>query len=177
MASSDPAIDRGAGELRLGTRGSQLALWQAEHVRELLETSVPEIAIEIVPIKSSGELFPERNLAAIGVGVFTREIDGAVLDGRVDFGVHSLKDMPADIPDGLRIGSRLSSLSVFASKTITAPSSSQTETSAKRPYRSNSTWATVLPGAGRSVLTIFRDCLSMTCITSLFGPKKTSDQT
>jgi hydroxymethylbilane synthase len=87
--------------LRIGTRGSPLALWQAGFVRERLEASSPGLEVELVTIHSAAERFPEKDLAAIGVGVFTREIDAAVGDGRVDAAVHSLKDLPTELLPGL----------------------------------------------------------------------------
>ena len=87
--------------MRIGTRGSRLALWQSERVRDLLRLIDHSLEITIVTIRSSGEKFPDDSFADIGIGVFTREIDQAVLDGRVDIGVHSLKDLPTDLPPGL----------------------------------------------------------------------------
>lgn len=83
--------------LRLATRGSALALWQSEHVRSLLLAVWPDLQIDIVKIVSQGDADRERPLSALGgVGVFTREIQQAVIDGRADFAVHSLKDLPTD---------------------------------------------------------------------------------
>jgi hydroxymethylbilane synthase len=91
---------------RLGTRGSPLALWQAHEVRRCLAAAHrwPEDAVEIVVIKTSGDLIQDRALSqAGGKGLFTKEIDTALLEGAVDLAVHSAKDLPTRIPDGLAI--------------------------------------------------------------------------
>ena len=90
--------------LRLGTRGSPLALAQAEETARRLSDAFPELAgeVEIVVIKTSGDRIQDRPLAEIGgKGLFTKEIEEALLDGRIDCAVHSLKDMPAELPPGL----------------------------------------------------------------------------
>jgi hydroxymethylbilane synthase len=87
--------------LRIGTRGSRLALWQAERVSAVLRARHPELAIEIVKIASHGDLHGQA-VADLGtVGIFTREIEAALLDGSVDAAVHSLKDLPTESPPGL----------------------------------------------------------------------------
>jgi hydroxymethylbilane synthase len=81
--------------LRLGTRGSPLALWQARHVRDLLAQVVGPRPVELVLIETTGDRVRDRPLGQIGGdGLFTREIQNAVLDGRADVAVHSLKDLP-----------------------------------------------------------------------------------
>jgi len=81
--------------LRLGTRGSQLALWQANHVAERLRPVVDPRRVEIVVIETHGDLVQDRPIAAMGgFGVFTKSIQDALLDNRVDVAVHSLKDLP-----------------------------------------------------------------------------------
>ena len=81
--------------IRIATRGSKLALWQAEFVRDQLKRSSPDSTIELVTITSSGDVVLDRPLYAVGgVGIFTKEIQEAVLDGRADIAVHSLKDLP-----------------------------------------------------------------------------------
>jgi hydroxymethylbilane synthase len=90
-------------KLRLGTRGSPLALAQAHETQARLEAAFPELsgAIEIVVIKTTGDAVLDRPLAEIGgKGLFTKEIDEALLDGRIDFAVHSMKDVPTLIPPG-----------------------------------------------------------------------------
>jgi hydroxymethylbilane synthase len=81
--------------LRLGTRGSPLALWQARHVRDLLVPFADPRPVELVLIETEGDRVRDRPLAQIGGdGLFTREIQNALLDGRADVAVHSLKDLP-----------------------------------------------------------------------------------
>jgi hydroxymethylbilane synthase len=98
--------------LRLGTRGSPLALKQAELVRAALIAARPELgepgAVEIVPIRTSGDRIQDRTLAeAGGKGLFTKEIEEALIAGAVDLAVHSAKDMPTWLPEGLAIGAVL----------------------------------------------------------------------
>lgn len=84
--------------LRLGTRGSPLALWQAEHVAARLRPALAPRAVEIEVIRTDGDAVQDKTLAALsiqkGFGVFTRAIQVALIDGRVDLAVHSLKDLP-----------------------------------------------------------------------------------
>jgi hydroxymethylbilane synthase len=94
--------------LRIGTRGSPLALIQAEEVRRRLGAAWPDLAvadaIAIVPIRTSGDRLQDRALAdAGGKGLFTKEIEEALLAGTVDIAVHSMKDMPTWLPDALAI--------------------------------------------------------------------------
>lgn len=92
--------------LRIGTRGSPLALWQAHAVRAALASAhgVSEEAVEIVTIKTSGDQVKDRPLADVGgKGLFTKEIEEALLDKRVDIAVHSAKDVPTFLPDGLML--------------------------------------------------------------------------
>lgn len=87
--------------LRLGTRGSALARTQSEQVREALE-SQGDLRVELEIIRTSGDLHRDRPLPEIGgKGLFTRELDRALLDGAIDLAVHSLKDLPTETPDGL----------------------------------------------------------------------------
>ncbi len=95
-----------AAMLRIGTRGSPLALAQAHEVRSRLAAAFPELAapdaIDIVIMKTTGDLVQDRTLAQIGgKGLFTKEIDEAQLNGRIDLAVHSVKDVPTVLPDGL----------------------------------------------------------------------------
>jgi len=97
-------------QLKIGTRGSPLALAQATITRDLLIRSglVAEDAIETVIIKTSGDRIQDRSLADIGgKGLFTKEIEEALSDGRIDMAVHSLKDLPAWMPDGLGLAAVL----------------------------------------------------------------------
>lgn len=91
--------------LRLGTRGSALALWQANWTKAELEKRWSGLQVELVPIKTTGDKILDVPLAKIGgKGLFTKEIDEALLDGRIDLAVHSLKDVPFELPGGIAIG-------------------------------------------------------------------------
>lgn len=93
--------------MKIGTRGSPLALAQAHETRHLLAAAhgIPEDRIEIVVIKVSGDQILDRPLSeAGGKGLFTKEIDIAQLEGAVDIAVHSSKDLPTVLPDGLEVG-------------------------------------------------------------------------
>jgi hydroxymethylbilane synthase len=93
--------------LRLGTRGSQLALWQANTAAALVARSGGP-PCEIVVIKTSGDRLAEAPLSEVGgKRLFVKEIEDALLEGRVDFAVHSCKDMPAVLPEGLMVGAVL----------------------------------------------------------------------
>lgn len=90
--------------LRIGTRGSALALAQAHETRARLSAAhgVPEDEFEVVVIKTSGDAILDRPLSEVGgKGLFTKEIEDALLDRRIDLAVHSSKDMPTELPDGL----------------------------------------------------------------------------
>ncbi|MBL8786432.1 MAG: hydroxymethylbilane synthase [Deltaproteobacteria bacterium] len=89
--------------LRIGTRGSKLALWQAHWVRDrLLELGVAEVTLEI--IKTQGDRIQDVALSEVGgKGLFVKELEEALLDGRVDLAVHSMKDMPSELPAGLTL--------------------------------------------------------------------------
>src|SRR5579871_6613504 len=91
--------------LRIGTRGSPLALWQANHVADLLRPVAGPRPVELVLIQTEGDRDATTSLAHIGgQGVFTKEIQLALLDGRVDVAVHSLKDLPTFPVQGLALG-------------------------------------------------------------------------
>ncbi|MBW2172353.1 MAG: hydroxymethylbilane synthase [Deltaproteobacteria bacterium] len=91
--------------IRIGTRGSPLAVWQAEWVRSRLLALHPEYTAEIVKIKTTGDKILDVPLAKVGgKGLFVKEIETALLEGGIDLAVHSMKDMPAEIPPGLCIG-------------------------------------------------------------------------
>ena len=93
-----------ARPLKIGTRGSPLALWQAHEVQRCLGVAfgLPEAAFEIVVIKVTGDQIQDKALREIGgKGLFTREIEEALLDGGIDIAVHSMKDMPTVQPEGL----------------------------------------------------------------------------
>ena len=89
-------------KLRIGSRGSQLALWQAHHIAGLLRVEGHDVEIEI--IKTTGDRLQEIPFAQVGAvtgskGIFTKEIEEALADGRVELAVHSLKDLPTDLPE------------------------------------------------------------------------------
>ena len=88
--------------LRIGTRQSRLALWQANWVKGRLERQWPQLDVALVPIVTSGDKIRDRALSQVGgKGLFVKEIEEALLDGRADLAVHSVKDLPAVFPDGL----------------------------------------------------------------------------
>ncbi len=89
--------------ITIGTRGSQLALWQAEYVRKRLNHHFPDRSIERKVIKTTGDRITDRSLVGLGKGVFTKEIEIALLDETIDLAVHSMKDLPTELPDGLCI--------------------------------------------------------------------------
>ena len=90
--------------LTIGTRGSALALWQARHVASIIEDSHPLVKVELLTIKTQGDKILDAPLAQIGgKGLFTKEIEDALLDGRVDLAVHSMKDLPTELPKGLKL--------------------------------------------------------------------------
>jgi len=91
--------------IRIGTRGSQLALWQANWVKSNLEGLYRDLQIELEVIKTSGDKILDVPLAKVGgKGLFVKEIEQALMDGQIDIAVHSMKDMPGDLPDSLCIG-------------------------------------------------------------------------
>jgi hydroxymethylbilane synthase len=94
--------------LRIATRKSQLALWQAEHVASLLRAAHPGLEIQLVPLLTQGDRIQDRSLAAIGgKGLFIKELEVAIEELRADIAVHSMKDVPADLPNGLVIAAVL----------------------------------------------------------------------
>jgi hydroxymethylbilane synthase len=105
--------------LRIGSRGSQLALWQANHISALLREQGHEVELEI--IKTTGDKITDVALAQVGTkGMFTKEIEEALAEGRVDLAVHSLKDLPTELPPGFElvaITTRVNPRDVFLSVT------------------------------------------------------------
>jgi len=94
--------------LRIATRKSQLALWQAGHVAALLRRAHAGLSVELVPIVTQGDRIQDRPLAAIGgKGLFIKELEVALEEGRADIAVHSMKDLPGDLPAGLVIAAVL----------------------------------------------------------------------
>lgn len=95
-------------KIRIGTRKSRLAMIQTELVKAAIQQSFPEIRIELVPMSTQGDRLLDRSLTSFGgKGVFTKELEDALLDGRIDMAVHSAKDMPMEFPEGLGIGAVL----------------------------------------------------------------------
>ena len=89
--------------ITIGTRGSKLALWQAEHVRDLLVNAFTDLCIDFSVIKTTGDQLQSNSLIDISKGLFTKEIEIALLNQKIDLAVHSIKDLPTDLPKGLKI--------------------------------------------------------------------------
>ncbi|WP_028845607.1 hydroxymethylbilane synthase [Thermodesulfovibrio thiophilus] len=88
----------------IGTRGSKLALWQANWIKDKLERLYPDLVIEIEKIKTTGDKITDAPLSRIGgKGLFVKEIEEALFKSRIDIAVHSMKDVPAELPEGLHI--------------------------------------------------------------------------
>jgi len=91
--------------IRIGTRGSQLALWQANFIKSEIQRLFPDCDVELKIIKTTGDRITDRPLAMIGgKGLFVKEIEAALLNNTIDLAVHSMKDMPGELPKGLIIG-------------------------------------------------------------------------
>ena len=94
--------------LRIATRRSALALWQAEHVAGLLRAAHPALEVSLVPMVTAGDRIQDRALSAVGgKGLFIKELEVAIADGRAELAVHSMKDVPAALPDGFVIAAVL----------------------------------------------------------------------
>ena len=92
----------------IATRESRLALWQAEHVRSLLSAGLPEGAVTLLGMTTQGDQILDRALHEVGgKGLFTKELETALMDGRADLAVHSLKDVPMQLPDGFSLAAIL----------------------------------------------------------------------
>lgn len=90
--------------LKIATRQSPLALWQAEHIRARLNTLYPDLTVELVKFVTQGDKILDTPLAKIGgKGLFVKELEAALLDGRADLAVHSMKDVPMHLPEGLTL--------------------------------------------------------------------------
>lgn len=99
------AVDNMHRHLVIATRGSKLALWQANHVKSMIEKENPSYTVSLNIIRTKGDAFLDKPLAEVGgKGLFVKEIEDAILSGRADMAVHSMKDMPIDLPEGLIIG-------------------------------------------------------------------------
>lgn len=91
--------------IRIGTRGSKLALWQAYFIKSEIERLFPDLDVELKIIKTTGDRITDRPLAMVGgKGLFVKEIENALLARDIDLAVHSMKDMPGELPEGLAIG-------------------------------------------------------------------------
>jgi hydroxymethylbilane synthase len=91
--------------LRIATRKSPLAMWQAEFVQAELEAAHPNLTVELLPMSTRGDKILDTPLAKVGgKGLFVKELEQALLDGRADIAVHSMKDVPMEFPPGLELG-------------------------------------------------------------------------
>ena len=91
-------------KIAIATRESLLALWQAEYVKKRIEDTYPEIQVELLPVTTKGDQILDRSLLEIGgKGLFIKELEKLLLEKKADIAVHSLKDMTAVIPDGLKL--------------------------------------------------------------------------
>lgn len=100
--------------LRIATRKSPLALWQTEHVASRLRAEHPGLVIELVPLSTRGDVVLDRSLAAIGgKGLFLKELEEAMQDGRADLAVHSLKDVPMQLDPGFALAAILARANPF----------------------------------------------------------------
>ncbi len=91
-------------KIRIATRGSKLALWQANHVKAVLERENPGLEVELLVLKTKGDKILDVALAKVGgKGLFVKEIEEALLDGRAEIAVHSMKDVPTDLPTELEL--------------------------------------------------------------------------
>ena len=94
--------------IRIATRRSKLALWQAEHVADLLRRAHPALVVELVPMTTQGDRVLDRALAEVGgKGLFVKELETALEEGRAHLAVHSLKDVPMELPPGFVLGAVL----------------------------------------------------------------------
>jgi len=92
-------------KIRIGTRGSKLALWQANFIKSEIKSLFPDCDVELNIIKTTGDRITDQPLAMIGgKGLFVKEIETALLNNDIDLAVHSMKDMPGELPEGLVIG-------------------------------------------------------------------------
>jgi hydroxymethylbilane synthase len=98
-----------AGTLRIATRQSRLALWQAEHVAARLREAHAGLTVQLVPMTTQGDRIVDRSLAQVGgKGLFIKELEIAITEGRADIAVHSMKDVPSDMPPGMTLAAMLS---------------------------------------------------------------------
>ena len=104
MTTSAPNMEK---PLRLGSRGSRLALLQDDEVIAALQARQPGLAIQVESVRTRGDANQTAPLAGMGLGIFVRELEEMLLQGRLDLAVHSLKDMPTQLADGLVLGAIL----------------------------------------------------------------------
>jgi hydroxymethylbilane synthase len=109
-------------QIRIATRQSQLALWQAEHVAEILRNNDEISEVQLVPLSTRGDEILDRSLQKIGgKGLFIKELEVAMQEDRADIAVHSMKDVPVDMPEGFCIGAvlpRANSADALVGKTL-----------------------------------------------------------
>src|SRR5690606_125369 len=92
----------------IATRASRLALWQAHHVRDLLRARFPDLEVTLLEMTTKGDQILDRTLSKIGgKGLFIKELETALLDGRADLAVHSLKDVPVDLQSPFQLAAIL----------------------------------------------------------------------
>ena len=92
-------------KITIATRGSKLALWQANHISDLLRSEYPDIEVQLLKIKTKGDKILDVPLAKVGgKGLFVKEIEEALLAKKADLAVHSMKDVPTELPEGLEVG-------------------------------------------------------------------------
>lgn len=100
--------------LRIATRGSELALWQARHVQARLQSLHPGLEVSLLPVSTKGDRITDRPLAAIGgKGLFLKELEAAMQRGEAELAVHSMKDVPAELPDGMSLPAVLAPASPY----------------------------------------------------------------
>src|SRR5438477_8063318 len=90
--------------LTIATRRSRLALWQAEHIKARLQALHPKLTVDLLPLSTRGDELIDRRLDEVGgKGLFVKELESAMADGRADIAVHSMKDVPAELPPGFTL--------------------------------------------------------------------------
>ena len=108
LASEKPAVVMATRRIvKIGSRGSALALRQNEEVLALLRPRYPDLDFQVVTVRTQGDINPDAALTNLGLGIFVKEIERLLLDGHLDMAIHSLKDLPTQLPDGLALGAML----------------------------------------------------------------------
>jgi hydroxymethylbilane synthase len=101
-------VTSASAPIRIATRQSRLALWQAQHVATRLREAHPGLPVELVPMTTQGDRILDRSLAQVGgKGLFIKELEIAITEGRADIAVHSMKDVPSDMPPGMTLAAML----------------------------------------------------------------------